>query len=210
MGRQVAELFDLDSKYCRNSHIESDVIDYNLLKKGESNETRFVLGKIIIDVLNDPDIEESSHIFPETENQMKNDQKSSHIFSEVVNRSDASGSGNKEEQKKHFKQRENGGNNMVLGSVQNNHREIFEEGKDETSISSKKKRIFSLHDDFKQVVETKFKRRKEGKIKQDITDIQLDIQMDGKTETNLRKKIEQENCEVSRDKKSLSKLFMSR
>lgn len=128
MGRQVAKLFDLDSKYNSNSHRESDVIDYNLLKKGESNETRFVLGKVIMDVLNDrikPGIEQSSHMLPE-----------------VVNGLDASGSGIQQGQKKHFQQQKDGGDKMVSGLVQNKPREILKEVEKKTTYAQKKREKF--------------------------------------------------------------------
>lgn len=60
-------------------------------------------------------------------------------------------------------------------------------------------------------MERKFKRRKQDQARH--TDIQPDIQNVSKLETNLKKKGEQESCEVPREEKNepkslLSKLFM--
>lgn len=46
-GNEVAELFNLDSYKRRERY----VINYELLKKGNLDETRFVIGKVIMDTL---------------------------------------------------------------------------------------------------------------------------------------------------------------
>lgn len=46
-GHEVAQLFNLE----RNKRRERYDIDYKLLKKGDPDETRFVIGKVIMDTL---------------------------------------------------------------------------------------------------------------------------------------------------------------
>lgn len=46
-GHEVAQLFNLE----RNKRRERYDINYRLLKKGDPDETRFVIGKVILDTL---------------------------------------------------------------------------------------------------------------------------------------------------------------